>query len=197
MNKLVALAVTTATFLPSVAMAADMEPKFYAGAEALYSHFKLDDEAKDVTDSNGKSVYAKKAAALGLFAGSRLNQNFGVEFGGQIYNRRHVMYGSDKVTVRNTNVFLDALGLMPVNETINFIGSVGIGRLSTTLKHRTDNSWSESSTNAKFGYRLGLGAEYLFGDNFNMGTRAMLRFQKGNHVIKNVKSASLGLFYNF
>jgi len=197
MNKLVAIVFTTAT-LVSTAVKADVEPKFYAGVEGVYSHFHLDGLYKDQTDTSGKSVYAKKAPALALFAGSRINQNFGFEFGGQMYKNRRVTLNGSDASIRNSNLFVDALGVVPMNEVINFVGSVGVGRLRTTKAYKTNASqWANTSSNTKVGVRVGAGCEYLFGENLNTGARAMLRYQNGNHVIKNIKSATLGLFYNF
>jgi opacity protein-like surface antigen len=74
-------------------------------------------------------------------------------------------------------------------ERVNFIASIGIGR----LKAKVDDGDSAKKIN----FRLGAGAQYDFDQN--IAVRAMLRYQKGSKKIsvKSTVSANLAAIYAF
>jgi len=116
-------------------------------------------------------------------------------------------------TTHHYNWHLDLIGHYPVAVGIDLLGDIGIGRLSSKIKvlsqasaattalvggslsviNISNNNYSIVKT-AKPGIRLGLGAQYKFG---SFGARFMVRYQKGNALVKHFTSAGAGLFFQF
>jgi hypothetical protein len=175
-NKIIAAVLSVAVLSAGSAFAIELDPKFYVGGEVLGSKLKAKDE----------NINLKKRPGAAVFAGSRLNENFGLELGYSYLGKTN--------DVKNTNLSADVLGYLPVNESVDLIGSVGLGRLSSKAAKGAVLS-NEKNTTSKVAPRLGLGAQYKF-DN-NVGVRAMARFQRGNDFAKNATSVGVGAFYQF
>lgn len=203
--KMKLIAIALSGIVLSGAAAADFDPKFYVGGEAQYNKAKTNKSNKDIDlkDEKGKSILKENTPGAGVFVGSRLHENFGVEAGySHLKNAKKTFADKSSNTNKMNNVYADALGYLPVSCDVDLIGSVGVGRLSTKLSSKDENgvnspltSEGKKASKAKAGVRVGLGAQYMFCDN--VGARVMLRHQKGNKVVKNVNSANLGLFYQF
>lgn len=198
--KLSALALSGIVLLSGSAFGMDLDPKFYVGAEAQANQLKNGKEFVDAT--NGKSTIRKNNPSLGLMLGSRLNEYVGVEVGYNFMKEsKYTFNNATTLKMKMRNAYVDALGYLPVANNVDLIGSIGAGRLTTkpTFKNQagvdqlTDAQRKDSKT--KMGLRLGVGAQYKLDDN--LGVRFMVRHQKGNKAVKNLKSAGLGLFYQF
>jgi len=219
-NKLISSVLSVILLSAGSAFALDIDPKFYVGGELQAAKPKAKQStvgqfvnlpagtANSIT--NGALNAKQNKLGAGLFVGSRLNENVGVELGySQLGKTKYSANVSDnannKVSVNNTlktrNMYFDVLGFMPINECVDLIGSVGVGQLKSKLNGAQptvtglQNVSLKRTSSKKTGLRLGLGAQYKF--NENVGARFMVRHQKGNEFLKNVNSAGLGLFYQF
>lgn len=221
-NKLIGALLSVAVLSSSAAFALDIEPKFYVGGELAGVKRAVNDKVStnlDVPANNtmqdslkdGKVVAKKRGNEMGLFVGSRLNENLGVELGYGVQKAKNTtvdVKNADATQTlkgsfrqKSTNIYADVLGYLPINESVDVIGSVGLGRLATksTGEVEFNNAGVKSNikgkSSSKVGYRLGAGAQYKF--NENVGARLMARFQKGNKIVKHTASLGLGLFYQF
>lgn len=222
-NKLISSILSVALLSSGAAFALDMDPKFYVGGEIQGSKLKgkpntvgelvnLPANASSTLEGYPLETQAKHTkVGPGVFVGTRLHENFGLEAGYTIVGKSRVKrdynFGDSvksDATVKHRNVYLDANGYLPVNESVDLIGSVGVGQLKSTMKGdavytpaggASQNIALKKESSKKTGLRLGLGAQYKITEN--VGTRLMLRHQKGNDFIKSVNTAGLGLFYQF
>jgi opacity protein-like surface antigen len=196
-----------------VVLGLDFDPTFYTGIEAQYNRYaganRVTTASKTaLTSVNNKSLFNKSGAGLGLFAGSRLVENFGVELGytalsGAKFALNNPAFRTANVKSRNHNLYVDALGFIPVSSEVDIIGAVGIGRLSSKLSGGIQQLTAGVlgakqdllTRSHKTGLRLGLGAQYKVHEN--VGVRFMARHQKGNQLVKKINSATVSLFYQF
>jgi len=201
-NKLIGSVLSVALLSAGSAFALDIDPKFYVGGELQATKFKPKKEVSKALEENDLKLKQSKAGA-GVFVGSRLNENFGVEAGYSLLGKIKIVRkngneeANDALTAKNRNIHADILGYLPINENVDVIGSIGVGQLKTTFKNK-DIQKALKDSGAKMqktGLRLGLGAQYKFDEN--IGARFMVRHQKGNDLLKSVNSAGLGLFYQF
>lgn len=143
--------------------------------------------------------FKKNKIGMNFFLGSRFDENFGVELGyGFITKTKE--FGDDGViaTHKVRNMYIDALGYVPVASSVDLIGTVGVGRFKSKLEspEPEDAAFINSANKAKVGLRVGLGAQYNFCSN--LSGRAMLRYQKGNkNFFKSNTSVSVGGVYTF
>lgn len=209
--KLVAIALSGAMLASGAAFGVDFDPKFYVGGELQGSRHS---GAKKITTPKGneittadkkKSPFGKNGSGASAFAGTKLNDNVGVELGYTAMSGTKLSFANSvnsSVKTKNRNMYADVLGFVPVSDEIDLIGSVGVGRLSTkacgklaanpVTKVVQENL---SMKSAKTGMRIGVGAQYKISPN--IGARFMVRNQKGNKFVKSVNSAGLGMFYQF
>jgi opacity protein-like surface antigen len=216
--KLVALALSGVMVAGTAFAGTDLDPKFYVGAELQANKSS---GTKKITDKNGnatqrsdnKSLFKKSGVSASAIVGSRLNDFVGVEAGYSAMSgpklrkdkltvtvaatglTAPVTLDGTKIKTKNHNVHFDALGFVPVDEQIDLIGSIGVGRLSTKIKLLTAGASTETEKSSKTGLRAGVGVGYKFDDC--LSARLMVRHQKGNKLVKNITQAGLGLFYNF
>lgn len=204
--------------LTSASVFADCDPSFYLGGEAQYNSFKYDDVLKGLTINRSNPISKKSAPGVGLFLGSRLHENFGVEAGISTsravkgsWNENATVNGvavrnAGNIKMTNNNVYADLLGYLPVGCDVDLIGSVGIGFLSSKVDlnqtarasvpgRAVSLASTVTGTHSKAGVRVGAGVQYKFDEN--VGARLMVRYQKGNDFVKNNVQAGLGLFYQF
>lgn len=206
--KLGVIVLSASALMNTAALAMDFNPSVYVGAEAQWNRLKGD--TSQFKDSKGNSMLHKKNVAGGsLLLGSRFNEYVGAEMGYSMLGKSNSSF-TDTVAgvqtkyqynVKMKNAHIDVLGYVPVANDINLIGSLGLGRLSTKVKLAANNvdqkltAVQNDAAKTKIGMRVGVGAEYKI--DSNISARAMVRYQKGNKTVKNVKSAGLGLFYQF
>ena len=219
-KKLVSIVLSAATLASSAAFAVDFNPQFYVGGELQAGvkkgvkklNTKAGDQQKSTVVLTGQtkkktpvSPIQKSASGASLFVGSRLTENFGLELGGSMLrtqktkNIKNFAQGS-AVSIKNRNVYADAMGYIPIDCALDLIGSVGVGHLSTKVKGKmvakpTTAADRFSAKSSKMGVRVGLGAQYKVTDNIS--ARLMVRHQQGNKIVKSVTSTGLGMFYQF
>jgi len=215
MKNLVATILSASILASGVASALDMEPKFYFGAEGQLNRSsstkqldgKINGVDAAIKRSDNKDIFKKGGNGLGLFVGSRINENVGVEFGYSFLRTAKTTLAALplqangpklNLTGKSRNMYLDILGYVPANDEVDIVGSIGIGRLSTHVKSTSTNAnllSAKDYKSSKAGIRAGLGAQFKF--NENMFGRLMATYQKGNKVIKNVTGLRLGVAYQF
>jgi len=197
-----ALCVVTA----SVANAGSFdETRFNLGGElsllnkTTYSNANTAD-LNNFRSSNGgsKLVIRKNKPGVNVFLGARFNENLGAEVGfGFITKTKGTAQGNRQATNKISNLYADALGFMPVSSKVDLIGSVGLGRMKSKADVAGATFTNKALLNkAKVGVRVGAGAQYNVNENW--GTRAMVRYQKGNkNFLKSNTSVSVGAVYTF
>ena len=234
MKKLILTLACGSAFMSNAAYAIlDFIPSLYVGMEAQYNHYsaekQLTKSGQVVSRANNQPLVSSNGSAAGIFAGSDLHENFGIELG---YDRFKHTKAQDSVpynpslgiynlrgqsisvyTMHHYNWHLDLVGHYPVALGVDLLGDVGIGRLSSKTKivsqasaasaalvggslstiNVSNSSYSIVKT-AKPGIRLGVGAQYKLG---SFGARFMVRYQKGNALVKHFTSAGAGLFFQF
>lgn len=174
----VALIATTAT--------AEINPKFYVGAEASYNKFGYNKEAKAALNTGAGNKLKTKKPGYGVFVGTKLNENFGVEGGlTKSLKAKHEVAGSDTASTKVENMYLDVVGYYPVAEKVDLIGTAGLGRAKVKTKH-VSGAITTKAKQTKTGVRLGAGVAYKVTEN--LSTRAMVRYQKVGGVAKNGNS---------
>lgn len=197
-----ALCVVTA----SVANAGSFdETRFNLGGElsllnkTTYSNANTAD-LNNFRSSNGgsKLVIRKNKPGVNVFLGARFNENLGAEVGfGFITKTKGTAQSNRQATNKISNLYADALGFMPVSSKVDLIGSVGLGRMKSKADVAGATFTNKALLNkAKVGVRVGAGAQYNVNENW--GTRAMVRYQKGNkNFLKSNTSVSVGAVYTF
>ncbi|HXH54300.1 MAG TPA: outer membrane beta-barrel protein [Gammaproteobacteria bacterium] len=211
--KLAGIALSGAMLLSGASFGMDFDPKFYLGAEVQANRYKGAKEVKTTQFGtfekvNNKPLFGKSGSGVSAFLGSQFIEYAGIELGytalsGGKLSIKDPGFQNSSLKTKSRNMYADVLGYVPVCEDMDLIGSLGIGRLSSTVKGKiigpnnarvvaTENVSLKSS---KTGLRLGLGAQYKVTPN--VGARFMVRHQKGNKFVKSVNSAGLGLFYQF
>ena len=190
MNKLIKT-VFVGGLMFSAAVSADVVP--YIGAEAQFNNPKYAN-----MNTNLGSIEAKKGRlGLGIFGGAKITENFGVEAGASFAKKATKKNArNNDVTAKSSNLYIDAVGFMPINEEVELLGKVGFGRMKAKISVAGETVTNESNVNkAKVGVRLGAGVQYKLDDN--LAARVMLTHQKGNKVsLKNNSSVALGLTWS-
>lgn len=191
-NKVIASVIGAAALVSGFANAMSMDDSsFYVGADVGYGRWKYADEISNTASTNGASL-KKGKPSLGIILGGKFHENFGAELGYTFIGKtKAIDVAAAQRTVKARNIYLDAIGYVPVDEKINFLGAVGVGKMRAKV--------SETSTKKdKAGIRLGVGGQYNF-DN-NLAARAMVRYQRtgsSGDVVKNRKQAELAVLYTF
>ncbi len=207
LNKKIA-AVATAMLVATAGVAnagAFDETRFNVGGEVSllnytkYNNGNTSDLNKFKTSNTAsKLAIRKNKPGINVFLGARFNQNVGAEIGfGLIANAKANVQNNQTASNKISNIYADLLGYLPVANKVDLIGSVGIGGLKSRADVTNTSFNNLSSLNkVKVGYRLGLGAQYNFDDNW--AARAMVRYQSGNkNFLKSNTSVSVGALYSF
>lgn len=100
---------------------------------------------------NGLSI-GNSGVSGKLFGGYQLNPNFAVEAGVADLGR----ISDDNGSIKSHGEYLDAVGLLPLNESWSLLGSVGVAHVNIDTSNGDDNGAA---------LKLGLGAEYALNKN--------------------------------
>lgn len=185
----------------------DCGSRAYIGGELQFNQYKFGNDVSNAFTLLGtKNPVKKSVAGGGIFVGSRFNEYVGIEAGfsksGTQKGVWNVRTNNGNMTVKNSNIYLDALGYLPICDQIDLIGSVGIGALRSKVNFNVSNNFRNATgqvigSSTRTGARVGAGVQYKFDEN--VGARLMARFQQANNsdVIKNQTQIGLGLFYQF
>ena len=205
-KKIMAAAAALCVVTASVANAGSFdETRFNLGGElsllnkTTYSNANTAD-LNNFRSSNGDSklVIRKNKPGVNVFLGARFNENLGAEVGfGFITKAKGTAQSNRQATNKVSNLYADALGFMPVSSKVDLIGAVGLGRMKSKADVAGATFANKALLNkAKVGVRVGAGAQYNVNENW--GTRAMVRYQKGNkNFLKSNTSVSVGAVYTF
>lgn len=115
----------------------------YVGASLGAPHYE--DSVAGI-DGNNSGVAGK------LFGGYQFNPNVAVEAGVTDFGRVR----SDAGSVKGHGEYLDAVGLLPLNESWSLLGSIGVAHVDLDTTNGDDSSSA---------LKLGLGAEYAISRN--------------------------------
>lgn len=192
MNKLIKTVLVSGLVF-SAAASAEMAP--YVGAELQLNNPKF---KKMDTNLGNNDIEAKKGRfGLGIYGGVKATENFGVEVGASFAKKATKKNArNNDVTVKHSNIYVDAVGYMPVSEEVEVLGKVGLGRVKPKVSVANEVITNNDKVNkAKVGLRLGAGAQYKIDDN--LAARVMLTHQKGNkESLKNNTTVGLGLTWS-
>lgn len=173
----------------------------YLGLDAKHQRQKLGDYKFD----QATLIFDKskvKNGALGLNFGYSFNEYFALESGYDIFSVK----SSDLTNTRipssyrnNGNVYVDALGYLPINEDFKLEGSFGLGALhSKASYHIVGGVQNESANRWTTGLRAGIGAVYKLSDNWDAKFRVRYQDSKASKSgVKNMMQTGLGIAYNF
>jgi opacity protein-like surface antigen len=200
--------------LVSGAACADFCPEYYVGGEVQANKYRGTKELKTPAGrvfkrTDNKALFGNSGSGGSIIAGTKFNENVGIEVGATGLSKTKFRFTNrslqtSSLKTKNSNLYADLLGYLPVCEEIDLIGSLGVGRLSTKIRGTVEQrnvagrlikSEHLSMKSSKAGARVGAGIGYNF--DKNLSARLMFRHQKGNKYIKSVNSAGLGLFYKF
>jgi len=135
---------------------------------------------------------------LGIFGGAKITENFAVEAGVSFAKKAtEVNDRNNTVTVTSSNLYMDAVGVMPINKEVELLVKAGFGRMNANISVDNESIINESDVNkTNIGVRLGIGAQYAVYDN--LYTRAMFTHQKGNtDGIRSANTMELGVSFGF
>ena len=205
-NKKIVAATAALILASSVATAGAFdETKFNLGGElsllnkTSYSNANTADlNAFKSSSADGKLAIRKNKPGVNVFVGARFTEHLGAELGfGFISKVKSGVQLNRQASNKISNLYADVLGFMPVASKVDLIGSLGIGRLKSKPDVSSFTFTNKAAlTKTKVGLRAGLGAQYNITENW--GTRAMVRYQKGNkNFLKSNTSVSVGALYTF
>ena len=135
---------------------------------------------------------------VSVFGGARISKNFAVEAGVSFAKKAtEVNDRNNTVTVTSSNLYMDAVGVMPINKEVELLVKAGFGRMNANISVDNESIINESDVNkTNIGVRLGIGAQYAVYDN--LYTRAMFTHQKGNtDGIRSANTMELGVSFGF
>ena len=158
----------------------------------------------------GTSLWEMLSLEAGYYQFKRNKSDDSVNFNGAAPGVTAQLQAVNAFTARHHNWYLDGVACFPLPLGMDILASAGIGRLTSKIENTNNfnagitsppaptlsliNKSSMKAETTKTGLRLGLGAQYRFGD---VGTRFMVRYQQGNELVKHIVSAGVGLFYQF
>jgi opacity protein-like surface antigen len=143
---------------------------------------------------------------LGIFGGAKITENFAVEAGVSFAKKAtEVNDRNNTVTVTSSNLYMDAVGVMPIgldpglsfSEGFSLRAKAGVGLMNTTISVDNENMINEDNVNkAKVGVRLGVGTQYRFSSN--LALTADYTWQQGNtDGISSANTTAFGVSWNF
>ena len=165
---------------------ANAEIRPYAGLDFNYSTLDYAHDIENVIEDDYQS--------LTVVAGAKLHKNFGVEAFYQHSGKEKNTSYAEKYTTSFQAYGLDLLGYLPLGceGKVELIGGVGLGEYELKYKEVGVGSDKEES----LGYRLNLGAQYNFDENWSV--RGMYHHVYTQHsFIDAIDEFSVGIRYHF
>ncbi len=192
---------------------ADLNP--YVGVDYQHAWMKPVGEkpnAWDVTD-----IAKKSYPGAAVYVGTKFNENFGVELGGNwARNKRKstvtdngVIYREDTKITRK-GLHLDLVGSMPIADNTEVFATAGLGSVKVKFNQHDEAAATKHKFSAKQKVvaRLGVGANYMITDM--VGLRAKMGWENTSRlrvkddadqqklkVFKDTVTASVGAFVRF
>lgn len=177
-----------------------IEFKPYVGLD--YSYTKASTNDVIVEDALVPSeLYENKFNSITLNIGAKLHKNFGIEAfyqkSSEEKGEASTLYVDDApIATDNIKTSFDAFGLdvqgyLPVNENVELIGSLGLGKYDFEMK-----GFGVKANEDEIGYRLGGGVQYNINEHFAF--RGMARYVVlDSDAVDDVTELSAGLRYSF
>jgi len=190
----------------------------YVGADYYHAWMK----GKDGQDVNFGNVFPKSYPGATLYVGNKFTETFGLELGFDASARKKkdftgtnpttgaVVTGSSKV--RRAGWHLDVVGFIPMNEGINFIGSIGYGWVRPKIDATTNQYGALAfKTKDHSVIRVGAGADWMATDVLGLRAKlgwestSLLRIQETSRSVNNEKvkafkdslTLAVGAFFKF
>ena len=226
-KSLTALAVAFVAMVPwTSAFSQTAESSYYGGVGYLSStfggfyddfcdNFSLIAIASDITQT--RDCDSSSGSGLKIYGGRRFNQNFAVElgyadFGEVTANETGTVNGSDvgvytlKESWDTSSMYLAAVGIYPVSESVDLFGKLGYHRFSSDFRvsgilQTGVNASPVNSSGMDFLY--GIGAQWISGSDFgaqwisgsNFGVRG--EWEKFNLDNGEVSAFTVSAIYQF
>lgn len=170
------------------ANATEFEIKPYVGLDYVYS-------MSDIEKIDGVNAFEEDLNALALSVGAKLHQNFGIEMFYQKSEEGEKNIGIIKTKDEYQAYGIDLLGYLPVTEKLDLLGSLGFGYYDIDIKASVPG-FSAGGDDQGAGYRLGVGAQYNFTENW--GARLMARYVDIDiDGVDNMVDLTAGVRYSF
>lgn len=164
-----------------------------ADDQGFYTGLNVGIGRPDINTPNGEDK--KSAVVSGVVLGYKFNQYLGVE--GQYTGIGKV---TDNVSgsAKGDALSLTAIGFLPMNDTLNLYGKLGVAATKTTVS----SSLSPMSDANRTSVTYGLGGEYNFNKNIGMRLgwdhyNAAVDISGGNKHNMDANVVSVGVVYNF
>ncbi len=172
------------------ANATELEIKPYVGLDYVYS-------MSDIEKVNGINAFEEDLNAFAVSAGAKLHPNFGVEMFYQKSEEGEKKFANGKTNDEYQAYGIDLQGYLPVAEKLDLIGSLGFGYYDVDIKAKANSpAISADGDDQGAGYRLGLGAQYNFTENW--GARLMARYVDIDiDGLDNMVDITAGVRYSF
>lgn len=198
--------------------------KFYAGAGLDYNTYRISQAAKSDFDvRNTANGMGLAVPVIGL----KFHENFGLEMGYSFNKKFKFEGGTGAADNKHTtnfkvkNMYVDLMGFMPLIDSFDLIGGIGLGRLTTKSDHLDVINGANKGTlpltvKNKTSWRVKLGTQYNC--TANLAFRALATYQNAgskyqvgagnvgalayqasqeNKLVKNMKSIGLSAIYSF
>lgn len=190
MKKILLYAGVAASVFAFNAEAVELDIKPYVGLDYVYS-------MGDIDKIEGINLFEENLNALAVSAGAKLHKNFGIEMFYQKSEEGEKKFANGKTKDEYQAYGLDLLGYLPVAEKLDLIGSLGFGYYDVDINVKAKTpAVSADGDDQGAGYRLGLGAQYNFTENW--GARVMARYVDIDiDGIDNMVDLTAGVRYSF
>ncbi len=190
MKKTLLFASVAACVFAFNANAVESNIKPYVGLDYVYS-------MSDIEKVDGIKAFEEDLNALAVSAGAKLHQNFGVEMFYQKSEEGEKKFANGKTNDEYQAYGIDLLGYLPVAEKVELIGALGLGYYDIDIKAKVNTpAISVDADDQGAGYRLGIGAQYNFTENW--GARVMARYVDIDiDGIDNMVDLTAGVRYSF
>lgn len=175
-----------------------VEFKPYVGLDYVYSMTDLDVK---IANADVSEYLEDDLNAFAVSVGAKLHKNFGVEAFYQQSEDGEKKWPGEKTTTNYKAYGVDFVGYFPAHEKIELLGSVGVGYYDAEAKYNGDafaalNINSVKLDDSGLGYRLGVGAQYNFTENW--GARVMARYVDTDiDGMDNMVDLTAGVRYTF
>ena len=188
------------TLLARIA-SANNDLSFYVGAGLDYNNYGLGETVKSL-NSHKTNGFGVAVPLLGI----KFHENFGFEVGHSFnkkfkfqenININNVIGLNNSFDAKVKNSYVDFIGFMPIGSKFELLGGIGLARLTVKPGNLNVSPSIAGTTGTvtimaknKSSWRVKIGAQYNFNDNFIM--RALAMYQHvGNNIMINRDMANV------
>lgn len=159
------------------------EPGFYLGGS-------IGQTSADICD--GLSGCDDEDTGFKIFGGYSFNKNFAIEGGYFNPGESRVSGPGGFLSIEGSSIFVDAVGIIPLNEKFSLLGKIGLQRWEAEAKGvvlGAPVSESDDGTDLKFG----LGAQFDITQNFG----ARVEWERFDFDDTDIDFLSVGVLFRF